>query len=133
MESHQVKTKKVEKKLAQPGKRWQLITEISLKTSVCPRERSNTGEWVGDSRNRRSREPTPPLEVPLWAGGKKSLAHNTGQKKIRMWGDTEKLQEGRETPEPWLPLGGRQEGHHLLRVMKAGAAEGRKMKLWSPL
>lgn len=33
MGTHQVKTKKVGKKLAQPGKRWQLITEISLKTS----------------------------------------------------------------------------------------------------
>lgn len=52
---------------------------------------------MGDSRKRRSREPTPSWKVPLWAGGKKSLAHKTGQKKIRMWVGTEKLRKGRET------------------------------------
>lgn len=30
-------------------------------------------------------------------------------------------------------LGGRQEGHHLLRVMKAETADGGKMKLWKDL
>lgn len=91
MEGHQVKTKKVRKKLAQSGKRRIQVSEMSWKVSVGQGERGNTGEWRGgETVEKRGGGSHTPTGGSFLGRREEKSCSKIGHKKIRMWVGTDK-------------------------------------------